>query len=267
MAANQHTAPATAGGPIWRAYWLPFAVWMAGIALVQLAQRLGAAPDYLAPLVYSAKTALCAALLLHYRRKGAYRILRAAARPADISLALLTGLAVAVLWILPETEWLARLAPRAQQTYLRWLVTPLGGWPDYYSPALFPRLPPSHPSLAYAPTAYGWLATLARLAGSAFVIAIIEEQFFRGFLYRWLQGDEALDTRRSPTAYDARAFWVVAVLFAIGHDRWLLGLVAGVAYGWLALRRGGLAAAATAHVTTNLALGIYVVMTGRYGFW
>jgi CAAX prenyl protease-like protein len=103
-----------------------------------------------------------------------------------------------------------------------------------------------------------------RLAGSAFVIALAEELFFRSFLYRWLQNRAW--TTVSPRAFDPNAFlWMVA-LFALEHDRWLAGAMAGALYGLVYLRKG-LAAAVLAHMVTNLGLGLYVIWRGEWGFW
>ena len=87
-----------------------------------------------------------------------------------------------------------------------------------------------------------------RLAGSAFVIAVAEELFFR----KWL--------------VDFAGFWWMVALFAVEHDRWLVGAIAGVAYGLLARRRG-LGAAVVAHVVTNLVLGLWVLHSGQWQFW
>jgi uncharacterized protein len=108
-------------------------------------------------------------------------------------------------------------------------------------------------------------AGAAKLAGSAAVIAVIEEFFFRGFFYRWLRAGRFWTV---PLArFDAQAFWTVAGVFALEHDRWFAGLAAGVAYGFLAVRTGDVWAAAVAHGVTNLLLGLYVLASGQYGFW
>ena len=116
----------------------------------------------------------------------------------------------------------------------------------------------------YDPATCGWALTITKLVGSAFIIAPAEELFFRSFLYRWIQGgasDEA-----SASRFDASAFlWTVA-LFALEHDRWLAGAMAGAIYGILAIRTG-LASAIIAHATTNLALGAYVIIQGKWAFW
>lgn len=107
----------------------------------------------------------------------------------------------------------------------------------------------------YEPAVCGWPLTLARLAGSAFVIAAAEELFFRKWLFEWLGG------MASRTAF----LWMV-VLFAVEHNRWLVAAIAGAAYGFLALRRG-IGSAIIAHATTNFILGVQVILTGNWNFW
>jgi len=96
--------------------------------------------------------------------------------------------------------------------------------------------------------ASAWYWKSLRLFGSAFVISVAEEMFFRRWLLRY-----------------AGFVWMIA-LFAVEHNRWLAAAVAGAVYGWLALRKG-LASAVVAHVVTNLALGVYVLLTDDWIFW
>ena len=101
----------------------------------------------------------------------------------------------------------------------------------------------------YSPQVCGWGLTVTKIAASAFVISVAEELFFR----KWLVG--------------FAGFWWMVVLFAVEHgDRWHVGALAGVAYGLLA-ERAGLWSAIAAHATTNLVLGLYVVMCGEWRFW
>jgi len=101
----------------------------------------------------------------------------------------------------------------------------------------------------YAPVTCGWMLTIAKLLASAFVISVAEELFFR----RWL--------------VEFAGFWWMVVLFAVEHgERWFVGALAGIAYGWLARRRG-LAAAIVAHAVTNLVLGLYVVFGDKWFYW
>lgn len=117
----------------------------------------------------------------------------------------------------------------------------------------------------YDPAVCGWPLTWVRLLGSAFVIAPVEEIFFRSFLYRWLQ--KADWTKVPLSRFDVSAFvWMVGLFALEHHTRLAAGVMAGAAYGILAIRRG-LGAAVVAHAVTNLALGLYVIRTGQWGFW
>ncbi len=166
--------------------------------------------------------------------------------------AVLIGGAVCLVWVLPETSGFSRF-PFLQELYLRYGVRPLGEITG--SPVHSP----------YAPETCGWGLALTKLAGSAFVIAVLEEFFWRGFLYRWLVEREF--TRVDPRAGRVMAFAIMVVLFGLEHDRWLAGMMAGAAYGALYVFTRDLWAAVVAHVTTNLLLGLYVLAYGQYRFW
>ena len=135
-------------------------------------------------------------------------------------LGLVVGLAVFVIWILPEQfDW---------AWYRKLFILGEGG------------------TKAVAESGAALIAM--RLVGSAFVISVAEELFFR----KWLIG--------------FAGFWGMVFLFAIEHDRWFVGAIAGVIYGLLYLRKG-LWSAVVAHVTTNLVLGLWVLKTGQWQFW
>ena len=218
----------------------PFFVWLAGIAATFL--PLGFyAPAY----VYAGKTAVCAALVLALRP---WRFVRCSGTWRDIVLGVLVGVAVYVLWAWPEcVPWAG-----VREWYYRWLVMPIGGMPDYA-----------------ASWCYAWghspALAVAKLIGSAFVIAPIEEFFFRGCLMRWLSQRDWRGLVLN--AVTRQAFWATALVFAFEHDRYVAGLLAGLAYGGLAVRTGSLAAPIAAHVTTNLILAIHVLAMGAYHFW
>ncbi len=152
------------------------------------------------------------------------------------------GLAVAALWIFPDSfEW-----------YRTWLCWPLGS------------LPETAAASPYDPAVCGWTLTIVKLAGSAFVIAPVEEVFFRSCLYRWLQNGNYASVPLS--RFDLSAFLWTVLLFTLEHDRPLVAALAGAIYGMLAVRHG-LGCAIVAHVATNLALGLHVVYHGVWGFW
>ena len=149
---------------------------------------------------------------------------------------------VCALWIAPEySTW-----------YRTWLEMPLG-------------VPPPAPGPSpYEPSVCGWPLTIVKLVGSAFVIAPVEEVFFRSFLYRRLQAE---DFRAVPLSrFDLSSFLWMVFLFTLEHDRPVVAAMAGAAYGLLAIRFG-LGSAIVAHVVTNLALGLHVIYWGEWWFW
>ncbi len=168
---------------------------------------------------------------------------RALSVPLQQLLGLAGGLLVLALWTLPEFSTF----------YRTWFVWPIGSLSAVST----------DPS-PYDPVVCGWPLTLAKLAGSAFVIAIVEELFFRSFLYRWLQNR---DFAAEPLSrFDLSAFLWTVFLFTLEHDRPLAAALCGVIYGFLAIRCG-LLSAIIAHVTTNLLLGVYVIVGGKWAFW
>jgi CAAX prenyl protease-like protein len=122
----------------------------------------------------------------------------------------------------------------------------------------------------FDPRRYGteelhWPLTVLRLLGLAVVVPIAEEIFWRSFLLRWLERPSFLEL--APAAVGIRALAISSVLFALEHNQWLAGLIAGFVYGWIYVRSGKLWVAVIAHAVTNAALGAYVLLTGDWRFW
>lgn len=189
----------------------PYAAWMALMSVLPSTAAM-----------YAVRTAVVALLLAAefawwWRDGGACPVRLPS---ASLAWGLAAGLLVFVLWILPEqVDW---------PWYRAWCIVGEGG--------------------TRAVAESGAALVALRLVGSAFVISVAEELFFR----KWLIGFAGFG-------------WMVA-LFAVEHDRWLVGALAGAVYGWLCLRRG-LGAAIVAHATTNLVLGLWVLRTGQWQFW
>ncbi len=276
-----HTAVSSDSGTVRRtvaAHIAPYLLWIAPLAVFAAADAIGAPVphDWLAP-VYAAKSLLCALLIVWLKPWRYYapahsncQTVKLSNRQTDgksrrLAIGVSAGLVVAALWICPETPWLFERASGFVSFYNRWLIMPPADWPSYFRPDIFPALPLGHPSLAYSPAECGWALTIAKLIGSAFVISAAEEWFFRGFLYRWLRKGDFLSI--DPARYDAQSFWIVVLVFGLEHDRWLAGMMAGAVYGWIVLRTGRIGPAIVAHAITNLALGIYVILSRQYGFW
>jgi CAAX prenyl protease-like protein len=110
-----------------------------------------------------------------------------------------------------------------------------------------------------------WPLALARLAGFALVVPVMEELFWRSFLLRWLARQDFLAV--APGQAGARAFLITTVLFALEHNQWLAGAIAGAGYSWLYMRTGNLWVPVLAHAVTNGVLGAWILYTGNWQFW
>jgi CAAX prenyl protease-like protein len=106
---------------------------------------------------------------------------------------------------------------------------------------------------------------VTRLAGSALVVPVMEEFFWRSFVMRWLEKPSFLAV--DPSSVGWRALLVSSLVFATEHHLWFAGLLAGLAYGELYRRTGNLRVAVVAHAVTNGGLGAWVLVTGSWRFW
>lgn len=223
------------------AFWahvFPFGLWMACIMF------LGEPAGW----KYALRTALGLGALVYFRPWRWYGRFSF----KGLGWALLAGVGVFVLWVAPETRW-AEQWPRFQHFYQVVCIIPPWALPDPVT------------ETPYAPEVCGWTLTAMRLFGSAVVIAVIEEFFWRGFLYRWLVNEEFLSVSMKCLKWGL--LLLTALFFASVHNRWLAGLITGIIYGLLIIRTGNIWAGVIAHGLTNLLLGIYVLQQEAYQFW
>ena len=110
-----------------------------------------------------------------------------------------------------------------------------------------------------------WLLLSFRITGSALVVPLIEELFWRSFLMRWIENPKFTTIKAAQVS--VRAIVISSIIFALEHHLVLAGFIAGVAYAWLYVRTGNLWMAITAHAITNGVLGIWVIQTGQWQFW
>jgi exosortase E/protease (VPEID-CTERM system) len=109
-----------------------------------------------------------------------------------------------------------------------------------------------------------WIA--CRVLAAVITVPIAEELAYRGYLLRRLVAPQF------ETVPFSRARWpallVSAIAFGIMHGSfWLPGIVAGVAFGALAMRTNKLGEAVVAHATSNALLAGYVLLFGRWQLW
>jgi CAAX prenyl protease-related protein len=102
-----------------------------------------------------------------------------------------------------------------------------------------------------------WSLIVIRTIGMTFVVPPLEEVFYRSFLYRY---SVRTDFEEMPlNRFHPTAFIVISIVFGVVHFQWLAGIICGLAYQGLVLRKNRLGDAMTAHAITNFLLAIYVV--------
>jgi CAAX prenyl protease-like protein len=209
----------------------PFGAYVLFMVLADLLRRCGCGALAL-HWWYPAQIAAVTVLLWRYRHAyGELRAPRVAGR--TIVAALMTGSAVVALWITLDADWM--------------VVGASAGFDPGTGAVL------------------DWARVAARWVGAALVVPLMEELFWRAFLLRWLVDPQFW--RVAPARVSRSGFWITAALFAVEHDLWLAGLLAGAAFNLLYIRSGTLWAPLLAHGVANALLGAWVIVTGQWHYW
>jgi hypothetical protein len=114
----------------------------------------------------------------------------------------------------------------------------------------------------------GWMLPVFfafRFLGLVVVVPVMEEIFWRSFLLRYFTDSEF--TKVKMGMFSWYAFAIVAISFGLSHNEWLVALICACAYGLLLRQTKSLYTCVLAHGVTNLALGLYVVLTGSWLYW
>ena len=142
------------------------------------------------------------------------------------------------------------------------------GLDPYYpkSNLLFHQGEPWNPFKHFgASAAAAWFFFWVRTIGSALVVPPLEEVFFRSFLYRYLV---KLDFQAMPLSrFHGLSFVVTSALFGLEHFQWLAGILCGLLFQGLVVRKGRLGDAMFAHAVTNFLLGLWIYWKGDWQFW
>lgn len=105
-----------------------------------------------------------------------------------------------------------------------------------------------------------------RIFGTALVVPIIEELFWRGCVMRYSIRPDFLNVPLG--SYTRFSFWFTAILFASEHGPfWDVGLLAGIAYNWWMVHTRNLADCMIAHGVTNACLAYYVLNFDQWQYW
>jgi uncharacterized protein len=211
---------------------LPFAAFIALLAARDLAEALPL-PAFDERWLYLLQAGAAAVLLLVFLR----RYTELAQVPRQVSLAavsVLLGLAIFVLWINATAPWM--------------------------------RL--GEPAASFVPLDDGalrWDLIAVRLFGAVLVVPLMEELFWRSFVMRRL--DRADFLALPPGEVSLFAIVASSVVFALAHDLWLAGFIAGLLFAWLYRLSGNIWYPILAHAVANLALGIWVIDQKAWSFW
>lgn len=110
-----------------------------------------------------------------------------------------------------------------------------------------------------------WSLAIVRLLGSALVVPLIEELFWRSLVMRWLERSDFATLEVA--AVGLRAMLLSSIAFGFEHSLWAAGIVAGLVYAMLYRRTRCLWPAVVAHAVTNGSLGLWVLYNGVWQYW
>lgn len=115
-------------------------------------------------------------------------------------------------------------------------------------------------------TATAWFYIIVRWAGSTIIVPPLEEVFYRSFLYRYFVRINFLSMPLGQ--FHTLSFVVTSSIFGLMHpDRWVAGVLCGLAYQGLVVYKNRLGDAMTAHAITNFLLASWVIWRGDWSFW
>ncbi|MDR3637234.1 MAG: CAAX prenyl protease-related protein [Isosphaeraceae bacterium] len=110
-----------------------------------------------------------------------------------------------------------------------------------------------------------WAFLALRMLGLVVLVPVVEELFWRSFVWRWLIDS---DIHRVPIGQpSALSAVATSALFGLAHPEWLPGVLTGLVWAGLVVKTKSISACLLSHAVANLALGIYVLRTGEWKFW
>jgi exosortase E/protease (VPEID-CTERM system) len=109
-----------------------------------------------------------------------------------------------------------------------------------------------------------WVAT--RVATSTLVIPVAEELAYRGYLMRRLVSEDFESVPFHKVRWPA--VLLTALVFGLAHGAfWLPGIAAGLAFGFILVRRNSIGEAVAAHVTGNALVTVSVIGLNQWQLW
>jgi len=111
-----------------------------------------------------------------------------------------------------------------------------------------------------------WAFIGVRTAGAVLVVPLMEELFWRDFLWRSILSPDFKKVAIGAWAW-APLLGVAAAFSLVHGNWWLTSIVWALMIGVLLVKTRSLGACIVAHATTNLLLAIWVVNTRQWSFW
>jgi CAAX prenyl protease-like protein len=213
---------------------VPFAVFMAFVLAGSLLPESPRLTEHWDPRqLFTIRAFVVMALLVLFWR-GYSELHNAALTWRQVSIAIVSGIAVFFMWINLDFPW-----------------------------ATFGEMTVFDPKRADG--GIDWTLVHFRMLGLAVVVPVMEELFWRSFMLRWIDRHDFLEL--PPEKVSWRAIVVSSLLFASEHQMWLAGFIAGFIYAMLYVRTGNLWVPVISHVVTNAVLGAWILETGNWRFW
>ncbi|HEY6168249.1 MAG TPA: CAAX prenyl protease-related protein [Verrucomicrobiae bacterium] len=125
--------------------------------------------------------------------------------------------------------------------------------------------PDWNPHAHFSQGGLAWFFIAVRFVGSVLVVPPLEEAFYRSFVYRYLAKVDFQSV--SLGQFLIGPLLITSAVFGFAHVEWLPGILCGLAYQGLVIRKNRLGDAMTAHAITNLLVGAWVVWKGVWHFW
>ncbi|MDA8403823.1 MAG: CPBP family glutamic-type intramembrane protease, partial [Desulfobacteraceae bacterium] len=135
-------------------------------------------------------------------------------------------------------------------------------------------------------TAWSNTATMMRLLSATVLVPVFEELVMRVYVFRiayqWGVERKKKNTDAFENALHEKSLndvkpgeWSIyavvcsTVIFAMGHQaiEWPAAVIYGLLMAFLLITRKDILSCIIAHATTNLTLGLYVYVTGKWQYW
>ncbi len=229
------------------AYLLPM---MAFLSIVWLGGNWSKEYPWTYPAAYVARTVVVAGMLFWlwpYYTKISWRYWW---------VGVIVGVIGIFQWV-PMQLWLQDQLPKLLSGNTSALAVKLfGASGDAFNPSTF-----FHSNGAF------WAFVAVRMIGAALVVPVMEELFWRDFLWRQILAPNDFKLAKVGE-FGWAPFLIVPAVFALVHGNWWLSAVVwGLMIAVLLVTTKSLGACIIAHGVTNLLLAIYVLKTHDWAFW